>query len=194
MARTHGKSAMLETAYQTLTETSAKASAVATTAELDALRAGAAADRKGRIRRAKFFAAVLALRLQGFSMQDSAEILGCSKARIRFALEACRQDATIDSQLDRLDKIAVPCAVDNVVTGVQNGDKEYTLKVLDGRGVFRTHRSIDAHVKRTTLELKVITVTAVPPPGQSLPVSRPGSAVGAPVGLLTAVEDHDALR
>jgi hypothetical protein len=142
-------------------------------------------DSKGRIRRAKFIAAVLALRMELPPGQnepaDIAKILGCSPAVVGRALQQIRADATISAQLDRLDQIAMPLAVDNVIKGIIAGDKAYTMKLMDGRGLFRVHKSIEAQVTQTVL---TFTVSMKMPPhleGQPVPQPKPGSVVGASI-------------
>lgn len=138
-------------------------------------------DRKGRIRQAKFVAAVLALRFEGFREHgEIAQILGCSVQQVSGALMRVRRDATIDQQLDRIDQIAVPLATDNVIDGIARGDKTYTLRVMDGRGLFRVHKSIDAQIKKTVITLRVdMTPPKHLPPDAPLPGPKPGSIVGA---------------
>lgn len=150
-------------------------------------------DRNGRIRQAKFTAAVLALRLEGFKhSSEIAKILGCSTQQVTYALTRIRKDATIEQQLDRIDQIAVPLAVDNVIEGIANKDKTYTLRVMDGRGLFRVHKSIDAQVKQTVITFRVnMTVPKHLPPGQPLPSVKPGAVVGA--SELSANNGNDAL-
>lgn len=135
----------------------------------------------GRIRRAKFLVAVDTMRMQNFSPRETAEILGCSYQQVTGALMTIRKNADTSAQLNRLDQIGIPLAVDNVLNGIRDGDKEFTLRLMDGRGMFRTHKSIDAQVTQTHLELKISVVmpdhyltAQVPPP-------RPGSIVGSPM-------------
>lgn len=137
-------------------------------------------DRNGRIKRAKFKAAVLALRWEGFKPKETAEILGASIDQVEWALKQMREDASIDSQLDRLDQIIVPLALDNVVRGVLDGDKEYTLKVLDGRGVFRSYKSVDAQVRKTVLKLEIKTTMPAHLAPDSIPMPNQGAIVGTP--------------
>lgn len=137
----------------------------------------------GRIRRAKFLTEVEVLRMQGFKPQDTAEILGCSFQQVSLALRQVRENAGIIDQLDRIDKIAIPLAVDNAIVGILNGDKEYSLRALDGRGIFRTHKSIEAQVTKTVLEMRVSITMPDHLVGRDLPVPRAGSIVGAPVTI-----------
>lgn len=142
-------------------------------------------DRAGRIRQAKFIAAVLALRLQGFKKPaEIAQIIGCSVQQVTGALQRVRTDATIDQQLDRLDQIAVPLAIDNVIEGIINGDKHYTTRLMEGRGLYRVHKSVEAQVKQTVLRMEI--KMTVPPhlEGKPLPMAKQGAIVGA--SMLTA--------
>ena len=138
---------------------------------------------KGRIRRAKFLTEVEMLRMQGFSPKDTAEILGCTYQQVTHALTTIRTNANQTDQLLRLDNIGIPLAVDNVLRGIMDGDKDYTTKLMDGRGMFRTHKSIEAQITKTVLELKVSLVMPDHLVGKDLPVPRPGSIVGAPVTI-----------
>lgn len=133
----------------------------------------------GRIKRAKFHAAVLALRWEGYGPRETAEILGCSFDKVDAALLRMREAASIEDQLIRLDNLIVPLAVDNVARGVMNGDRQYTLKVLDGRGVFRTHKSQETHVKKTIAILKIQTTMPAHVAGMHIPMPLPGQIVGA---------------
>lgn len=167
-------------AFDALRREKKLAAARETVEEIKALVRGTR-DRKGRIRQAKFTAAVLALRFEGFKEHaEIAQILGCSIHQVAGALLRVRKDADIEKQLDRIDQIVVPLAVDNVIEGVARGDKGYTLRVLDGRGIFRVHKSIDAQVKKTIITMRVnVTVPSHLPPGAPLPTIKLGSVVGA---------------
>jgi Sigma-70, region 4 len=189
MPKMLGKTAMTPEEFRQLTDGSQKQQQQATQAELRALAATAKSQRTGRVKHARLVAAVLALRLEGFNVPQTADILGVSIGTVRVTLREARKDATIDSQLDRLDKVAVPLAVDNVIHGIEAGDKDYTRDVLTGRGVFRSFKSSEVQVRRTTLELKVITVA--PAGGGVLPAVRPGAIVGTPETLaLPPARDH----
>lgn len=137
-------------------------------------------DRTGRIRKAKLVAAVLALRWQGFTPKQSAEILGCSQQAVVGALTIARKDSTISEQIDRIEKLGIPLAVDNALRGVMNGDKEYSLRMLDGRGVFRTHKSVEADIRVTKLEMSIRVELADGVPSGDAAQIRPGSIVGRP--------------
>lgn len=140
----------------------------------------------GKIRRGKFIGAVLGLRYEGFSPKEIAELLGVSHQQVTYALTAIREDASLDEQVQRLNQVAVPLAMDNVVRGVMNGDKEYTLKVMDGAGVFKSHKAIQGEIKKTITHLVVQLALPQHLIGKELPMPKPGQVVGAPtiaVGL-----------
>lgn len=138
-------------------------------------------DRHGKIKRAKFKASVLTLRWEGFSPTETAQMLGVGIGQVRNALNELRKSATMDAELDRLDQIAVPLAVDNVIRGVMDGDKDYTRDVLNGRGIYRSHKSIEAQVRKTTLSMSIaVTMPDGATPGAMLPMVRPGGVLAAP--------------
>lgn len=135
---------------------------------------------EGKIRRGKFIGAVLGLRYEGFTPRETAELLGVSHQQVTYALTAIRKDADMEQQVRRLNEIAVPLAMDNVVRGVMNGDKEYTLKVMDGAGVFKSHKAVQSEIKKT---VTMLTVQLAMPPhliGKELPMPKAGQVVGAP--------------
>lgn len=134
----------------------------------------------GKLRRGKFIAAVLALRYEGFTPKQTAELLGASPHQVTYALKQVRKDATIDEQIRRLDQVVVPLAVDNVARGVMEGDKEYTLRIMDGRGLFRNHASIKQDIKAEIVQLSVSLSMPAHLVGQPLPMPKPGSILGAP--------------
>lgn len=137
--------------------------------------------RDGRIRRARFLSSVLALRLQGFKPKQTADVLGVSLQQVTNALMTVRQDHDIDALLERIDSVILPMAVDNAATGVMEGDKDYTLEMLRGRGILRTHKSIDAQVKKTVLTMQVVLTMPAHLEGKEPPMPRAGAIVGAPV-------------
>ena len=140
---------------------------------------GQTRDRAGKIKRAKLKAAVLACRWEGFNPQETSEILGVTLGVVRSALMSLRKGAEMDQQISKLDELIVPLAVDNIATMVMRGDKDATFKVLDGRGVFRTHKSIDAQVTRRTLSLRIDMTVPAHLAGQPLPQAKLGAIHGA---------------
>ncbi len=135
----------------------------------------------GRIRRAKFLMAVDVMRIEGLGPKDIADALGVSYQAVTAALVRLRDNADFVSQVKRLDDIAVPLAVDNVIVGVKNGSQFYTHNLMKGRGLYRSHKSIESAEKKETVEL---TIRVEYPdhfvPGSPLPQMRPGSVAGVP--------------
>lgn len=148
---------------------------------------------QGTIRRAKFIAGVLALRMQKYSKAEIAGHLGVSESSVARALVAIRDNSAASDQLMRLDQIGIPLAVDNVLNGLVDGDKDYTQDLLKGRGMYRTHKSIDAQVTKTVLEMKIIVTDPRPEMIAGSAPARPGSIVGAPMTIDAVVVPEKAL-
>jgi predicted transcriptional regulator len=138
-------------------------------------------DASGKIKRAKLKAGVLALRWEGFSPRDTARILGVSEAVVSHALLQLRKDASLDEQITRIDTLIVPLAVDNLARGILAGDKEYTLRVLDGRGLLRAYKSIEGNVTKRNLNLTIVTTMPAGVPEGTIPIVKPGGVMGAPL-------------
>jgi hypothetical protein len=130
-------------------------------------------SKDGKLRRARYVAEVLALRMtlpaEKNTPADIAKVLGTSPASVGRVLQMVRDDATLEAQIKRLDQIAMPLAVDNVIRGIINGDKGYTMKFLDGRGLFRVHKSIEAQVTERVLLFTVQMKMPAHLEGQPLP-------------------------
>lgn len=146
----------------------------------------------GRIRRAKFLMAVDVLRMEGLKPKEIADTLGVSYQQVTGALHRLRTNADMPAQIKRIDDIAVPLAVDNVIVGVTNGSQFYTDRVMVGRGLYRSHKSIEKNDRPATLNLTIrVEYPDHMGPGTPLPQMRPGSIVGAP--RLTDIEVPKAL-
>ncbi len=78
---------------------------------------------------------------------------------------------------ERLDRMGVPLAIDNVVNGLEKGDDrtkmKYSLEILKGRGVLRTE---DTAVKQPQ---QVLAVRIEMPSGGHV-VAAEGAIVGTP--------------
>jgi len=144
-------------------------------------------DAAGKIKRAKLKASVLALRWEGFSPRDTARILGISQGTVETALLHLRKDASLDDQINRIDQAIIPLAVDNLARGVIAGDKEYTLRVLDGRGLLRSYKSVEANVTKRNLTLTVI--ATMPPGHKELPIAKPGGVMGRALSSTATLPD-----
>lgn len=84
-------------------------------------------------------AQVVALRILGLSSSQIADKLGIAVNTVNQHLYVARAKGKLSDVGAILDHQAVPMAMDNVLAGLAEGDKEYTLEVLKGRGAFRTH-------------------------------------------------------
>lgn len=136
-------------------------------------------DASGKLADAYLVAQVLALRLYGHSPAVSAEIMGVPESRVTTLLQRVRRDADIDTQMRRLDDIAVPLAVDNIIRGVVQGDKEYTLEFARGRGLFKTHASVKQETQITEVKISIEAKLPAHLDGKPLPVMKAGAVVAA---------------
>lgn len=84
-------------------------------------------------------AQVVALRLVGMSVPEIAQKLAITDHTVRMHLYQARRRGKLADVPNILDHQVVPLAVENLIAGIEAGDKDYTLEVLKGRGAFRTH-------------------------------------------------------
>lgn len=84
-------------------------------------------------------AQVVALRLVGLTAAQIAEKLCISPHTVNQHLYIARSKGRLADIGPILDHMAVPMAVENLINGLAEQDKEYTLEVLKGRGAFRAH-------------------------------------------------------
>lgn len=84
-------------------------------------------------------AEMVALRIAGYTMREIAEITATSICTVTRYLARASEVAERNDVGMLLDYHAVPLAVDNLIEGLRNGDKQYTLKVLEGRGHLQKH-------------------------------------------------------
>jgi hypothetical protein len=138
----------------------------------------------GRLRRAKFIGAVLGLRFERFTPVEIAAILKVKRSSVMRALQLVRKDASIAEQLKRMDEQIVPIAIDNVHAAVIHGDMRSSMKLLDGRGLFRTHKSIEAQISEQRVDIRIlVTRPSHMDPAAPLPDVKPGAiAAGRPSG------------
>lgn len=122
----------------------------------------------------------LAMRASGLGNNDIARALGVSPATITGWFTTHRRECSAETIDQMLDEIAKPLAIENLIHGLQAGDKDYTLETLKGRGVFRRH--VEGEGKPPT-ELPALRITFEIPTfdqmagRESLPL---GQVVGAP--------------
>lgn len=143
---------------------------------------------KGRRRRSsqrklpRQLAAIIAMRTEGLTNKQIAEKLGLAVPTIGVILQKARKELHLSDLVDRVEHRAVPTAVDNLIEGLDKGDKDYTLATLKGVGVFRSHSvgksDQPAQDNRNVLIVK-IEMPAGLVPGQ-LPAVAVGNIVGVP--------------
>jgi Putative ATPase subunit of terminase (gpP-like) len=86
----------------------------------------------------------LSLYAGGMRVVDIAAELGVTPVTITAWFLRHKQELEVNEIDDRLDKIAVPLAVDNLILGIMAGDKDYTRMALEGRGKLRKHTQGEA--------------------------------------------------
>jgi hypothetical protein len=84
-------------------------------------------------------AEMVALRITGHTLKEIATISGVGLNTVTRYLARAAEIAERNDVGTLLDYHAVPLAVDNLLEGLKNGDKQYTLKVLEGRGHLQKH-------------------------------------------------------
>jgi len=84
-------------------------------------------------------AQVVALRILGMKASEIADKLAISVHTVNQHLYVARSRGKLSDVGPILDHVAVPLAMDNLIKGLEEEDKEYTLEVLKGRGAFRSH-------------------------------------------------------
>ena len=107
-------------------------------------------------RRLRLTQRALALRAEGFSVGEIAADMKISPATVLGWFTKHRRTVeaeTIDAQLD---EIATPLAVENLIHGLAAGDKDYTIKTLEGRGKFK--RYADKGDGQTSTEIPALVI------------------------------------
>ncbi len=133
--------------------------------------------------------AILVLRIAGLNVHQIVNKLHLDDAtgpdHVRQVLYLARKEARLADVTGLLDHRAVPGAVDNLIAGIDNGDKDYTLAVLKGRGAFRNFERTDADTKMS-LE---ITVEGLDNENCKAPIE--GTVVGIPRALAQPPRDEE---
>jgi predicted DNA-binding protein (UPF0251 family) len=97
----------------------------------------------------------LALRASGWSVNDIAARLGVSNTTVTHWFTTHRRKVDAARITQKLDQVAVPLAVENLIHGLLAGDKDYTVKTLEGRGQFRRHVQEQGTVTHDLPPLKI---------------------------------------
>lgn len=141
-------------------------------------------SKDGKIRRAKLIASVLALQMEGMKRVQIAAVLGISPMVVTKALRQIREHATVADLLKKIDEQTLPIAVDNIHQAIADGDLKLSAKVMDGRGIFRSHKSIEAQVTQTKIDIRLVTIRpAHMPEGMLLPGCKPGTIQMGPPAI-----------
>lgn len=128
--------------------------------------------------------AALALRLSGYTISEIAAELGASVSIVRRLLKATEPKRKVLEDL--IDGRAVPAAIDNLIVGLEAGDKDYTLETLKGRGLLVKHSHQDGQAPKSAFQFNI--VVEHPKDGRLEPLV--GSVVGEPRQLEAAREDR----
>lgn len=90
-------------------------------------------------------ATILALRIGArMTYREIAESLNMSERHVLRVAKRGKKDQVVEREIARLDREGMPMAVENVLDGLQERDKDYTLEFLKGRGVFKQkHEAAD---------------------------------------------------
>lgn len=133
----------------------------------------------------KQVAAVIALRVEGHSNREIARALGLKNERVVSRLvHMAKVKGGFSDVLDRVDGLAVPQAVENLIEGLRDGDKEYTLETLKGRGVFRQHSQVKSEGGAAPSNVMLVKIEMPQMPAGSLPPAvGAGQIVGQPRAL-----------
>lgn len=119
--------------------------------------------------------AALALRAEGWSVDDIAAHFGVSRPTITGWFVAHRRQVTLEEIDSVLDQTAIPLATENLIHGLLEGDKDYTLEVLKGRGALRRHGESDKQPTGGLPELRIVFEAPVSGP---LPITAAGTVTG----------------
>ena len=93
-----------------------------------------------------------------------------------------RENSNVSDLLKQLQQQTLPVAIDNIHQAIVDGDLRQSQKMVEGLGVYRSHKSIDAQVTQTKIEIRLVTQRpAHLDPNAPLPQVKPGSSmVGRP--------------
>lgn len=134
-------------------------------------------DRDARV------ATAAALRAVGYRVAHIAQALSVSPSTVKLYLARAREIGALNDVARDLRTRALPQAVENLIKGLDKGDKDYTLKTLEGLGEFVRH-SKDEHQggPGATMAFQVNFVNAPVSvvEGHMLPATANGMVVGVP--------------
>jgi hypothetical protein len=126
-------------------------------------------------------ATILALRIGMTprpSYREIAEMLNMSERHVLRAMKLGKKETVVERELTRLDREGFPMAVENVLEGLEQRDKEYTLEFLKGRGALNPKPVPGTSGTQAPTQFHGLVVQFVHD-GTSTPV-RPGSITANP--------------
>lgn len=118
--------------------------------------------------------AVMAMRLAGHTYREIAEELGCSQNQVRRLLMINAPKRKVFE--DIIDGRALPAAIDNLIVGLEAGDKDYTIKTLEGRGLLVKHSHQEGQAPKSAFQFNIVVES--PAEGHREPLL--GAIVGEP--------------
>lgn len=124
-------------------------------------------------------AQVVALRLVGLTASQIAEKLCISVHTVNQHLYMARSKGRLADISGILDHAVVPMAVENLIAGLAEGDKDYTLEVLKGRGAFRSHSANVSSGSAGPMQLHIQVELPKGATGTQIDVI-PGQVIGRP--------------
>lgn len=121
----------------------------------------------------------VALRLVGLSSSQIADQLGLETSTVNQYLYVARSKGKLADIAEILDHQIVPMAIENLLEGIKEKDKEYTLEVLKGRGAFRTHSHQASTGSAAPMHLQISVEMPKGASGKVIDVI-PGQVLGTP--------------
>lgn len=126
--------------------------------------------------RDELIAQAVAYRILGYDIPTIADAICAKPQAVRCYLAEARERGQAHASIARLlDDHALPMAADNLIEGLKEKDKDYTLATLKGRGAFVAQSKSDTTQTVTKLEVQVSMPTT---PAQSPDLE--GQIVGVP--------------
>jgi predicted transcriptional regulator len=126
--------------------------------------------------------AVMALRLAGHTHKEIALEVGCSVSQVRRLLHLNAPKRKVFE--DIIDGRALPAALDNLIEGLEAGDKDYTIKTLEGRGLLVKHSHAEGQAPKSAFQFNIVVES--PADGHREPLI--GAVVGEPRQLESSNE------
>lgn len=138
-------------------------------------------------------AAIVDLHMQGLSHRKIAKELDIHATTVARHLHDVKEQVMALEPMQRLKKVAVPLAVDNLIEGLKNGDKEYTLETLKGTSLLVTHNKHEGLPAGGAMNFALQVVVEQPPAGRGQTVEALiGNVAGIPRQINTSEAVVDA--